>query len=117
MMCPVPADGMVPRIVLQPVVPRGRPRLPVPKDPRGQMMDERYAAKSDIPARSYIGTVVAPTGDAIVVALGVCVCNETGGESKGKYWIRAGEQWACPECDRTYMFDGEHIDMAEPDHI
>ena len=84
---------------------------------KGATMDERYAANPDIPETPFIVTGTTLTGEPVTVALGVCVCHENRGPGFGKFWLRPGEQWVCPECDRTYLFDGHRIDIAEPDHI
>lgn len=72
---------------------------------------------ADVPENTYIVTGKTPVGETITIAVGVCVCNETRDLDRGKFWLHAGEQWVCPECGRVYSFDGERIDIAEPDHI
>jgi hypothetical protein len=34
-----------------------------------------------------------------------------------EFRLYAGQQWVCPVCARTYSFDGERIEVAEPNHI
>lgn len=80
-------------------------------------MDERYAPNPDTPENSIIVTGETQAGERIIVALGACACNETHDLGRGRFWLRTSEQWTCPECDRTYFFDGERIDIAEPNHI
>ena len=80
-------------------------------------MDERYGPNPDLPEHPVIVAGTTLTGEPISVALGVCDCNENRDPGVGKYWLRPGEQWSCPDCDRTYLFDGQRVDIAEPDHI
>jgi hypothetical protein len=81
------------------------------------MMDERYALNPDIPIRSFIATATPAVGEPFKVAVGVCACHDDQDPAQRKFWLLAGEQWVCPECDRTYLFDGERVDIAEPNHI
>ena len=81
------------------------------------MMDERYALNPDIPRRTFIATATPAAGEPFKVAVGVCTCHDDQEFAQRKFLLLAGEQWVCPECDRTYLFDGERIDIAEPNHI
>ena len=80
-------------------------------------MDERYAPHPDVPQSSLVVTGETTAGEHVDVALGICDCHDTHDFTRGRFWLRAGEQWVCPECDRTYFFNGQRIDTAEPDHI
>jgi len=78
-------------------------------------MDDRYAATPAVPEEPIIVTGMTAAGEPMVVAFGFCVCSEE--RDAGQFWLRAGEQWVCPVCERTYRFDGTRLDRAEPDHI
>jgi hypothetical protein len=67
----------------------------------------------DIPENVYIVTATTPHGESIALAIGVCICRGTRNARGGKFWLRAGEQWVCPECGRVYTFDGERITDGE----
>lgn len=66
-----------------------------------------------IPENSFIVEGTSATGEPTTIAVGVCVCNANRDVVKGKFWLRAGEQWSCPECRRVYTFDGERISITE----
>jgi hypothetical protein len=87
------------------------------KGSEAALMDERYGLNADLPPRSFIATATSAAGESFTVAVGVCACHEDQDPGQGKFWLLAGEQWVCPECDRTYIFYGERIDIAEPNHI
>jgi hypothetical protein len=71
------------------------------------------APNPDIPLNAFIVTGTTPDGETVKIALGLCVCNEDRDESRGKFWLRAGQRWVCPECGRVFSFDGERIVIGE----
>jgi hypothetical protein len=79
-------------------------------------MDHREVPNPDIPENAWIATGTDPLGQTVKVAGGSCMC----GEDRvfgDKFRLLAGQQWVCPVCARTYSFDGERIEVAEPNHI
>jgi hypothetical protein len=74
-------------------------------------INEPTVPNPHIPENAFIVTGTTFSGEAVKVAIGVCVCNVTRDESKGRFWLRAGESWSCPQCGRVYVFDGERIEI------
>lgn len=78
-------------------------------------MSERGVPIPVVPHNAFVASVQPIVGESFIVACGLCQCNEDRDERNGKFWLRAGEQWRCPECGRIYTFDGERIDVREQD--
>jgi hypothetical protein len=76
-------------------------------------MIERNVPNPDIPLNAFIGTYQPIVGEPFNAALGDCQCKEHSFDRQIRFWLRAGEQWVCPECGRVYSFDGERIDVRE----
>ena len=62
---------------------------------------------------AFIVERTSASGEPITIAVGVCECNATRDLAKGKFWMRAGEQWQCSQCRRVYAFDGVRISIAD----
>jgi hypothetical protein len=66
-----------------------------------------------IPEHAFIVEGVTATGESAAIAVGVCACNTDRDPDQGTFWLRAGEQWVCPDCRRVYAFDGQRITVTQ----
>jgi hypothetical protein len=71
----------------------------------------RNAPNPAIPEHTFILTGTSLTGQTVKIARGICECN-TERDLRKEFALGVNEHWRCPDCDRTYSFDGDRIKVA-----
>jgi hypothetical protein len=70
----------------------------------------------DIPEHVIIVTGTTITGENKTFARGYCAGSDDSSHDPGKeFELWPGERWTCSECGRSYVFDGDGIDVTEPE--